>query len=316
MGRRHEVPAAMAGMRLDRWLADSVDGVSRSRIQGLLAVGAVSTAGKAVTDPARRVKAGEVFTIVVPAAVSGDLPAQTIALDIVYEDAALIVVNKPAGLVVHPAAGNPDRTLVNALLAHCGESLRGIGGVLRPGIVHRLDKETSGLLVAAKTQTTHTALAEQFAAHTVERRYDALVWGVPRPVRGTIGGAIGRSPHNRKKMAVVKRGGRSAETAYETVAAFGALAARIHCRLKTGRTHQIRVHMASIGHPLIGDPVYGGGRKSPKDAGATAIAAIAAFRRQALHAATLGFVHPDTGARLRFEQPPPEDFMALVAALT
>jgi 23S rRNA pseudouridine1911/1915/1917 synthase len=218
--------------------------------------------------------------------------------------------------VVHPAAGNPDKTLVNALLAHCGDSLRGIGGVLRPGIVHRIDKDTSGLLVAAKTEAAHAALAAQFAAHTIERRYDALVWGVPSPARGVITGAIGRSPHNRQKMAIVSRGGKAAETQYTTIAAFGTLAAHVQCTLKTGRTHQIRVHMSARGYPLIGDPVYGKNRKLPKTVAPDIAAAVTTFGRQALHAATLGFTHPTTGKQVRFERPPPADFAALEKALS
>lgn len=271
--------------------------------------------GKPIRDAARKVKPGDRFTVRIPPPVAATPLPQSIVLDIVYEDESLIVVNKRAGLVVHPAAGNPDRTLVNALLAHCGESLRGIGGVARPGIVHRLDKDTSGLLVAAKTETAHTHLARQFAAHTIERRYDALVWGVPKPPSGTIVGDIGRSPHNRKKMAVVKRGGRAAETGYVTIATFGALAAHVQCRLKTGRTHQIRVHMAARGHPLIGDPVYGSGRKAPGRTDPVLAKALSAFGRQALHAAVLGFAHPVTGKALRFERDPPDDFTALVQQL-
>ena len=216
------VPAKAQGSRLDKWIAETIPSLSRARVQSLIAAGSVSLAGRAVTDAARKVKAGEAWDR------GGARPdaarpcaAQAMDLDVVYEDAALIVINKPAGLVVHPAAGNPDRTLVNALLAHCGDSLRGIGGVLRPGIVHRIDKDTSGLIVVAKTAGAHAALAAQFAAHDVERRYDALVWGVPKPARGTITGAIGRSPHNRQKMAIVRRGGKAAETDYETVARFG-----------------------------------------------------------------------------------------------
>jgi 23S rRNA pseudouridine1911/1915/1917 synthase len=285
-----EVSAEAHGTRLDKWLADTVPDLSRARAQSLIAGGAITVQSKPATDSARKVKAGEHVAVTVPAP-------------------------KPAGLVVHPAAGNADRTLVNALLAHCGESLLGIGGVLRPGIVHRLDKDTSGLIVAAKTETAHAALAAQFATHAIERRYDALVWGVPKPPRGNIVGAIGRSPHNRQKMAIVKRGGKPAETGYTTIASFGGIAAHLQCQLKTGRTHQIRVHMAFRGHPLIGDPVYGRNRKLPKDVDTAAADAISDFCRQALHAATLGFSHPDTGRQMRFERPPPEDFARLEMAL-
>jgi 23S rRNA pseudouridine1911/1915/1917 synthase len=308
------VPRDAEPARLDKWLSDALP-FSRARIQALIADGAVTVGGLKVVDGARKVKTGDHIAVRVPAPAAAIPQPQAIALDIVFEDESVIVVNKPAGLVVHPAAGNPDRTLVNALLAHCGESLRGIGGVARPGIVHRLDKDTSGLLVAAKTETAHAALARQFADHTIERRYDALVWGVPRPATGTITGDIGRSPHNRQKMAIVKRGGRHAETGYVTVAAFGTLAAHIQCRLKTGRTHQIRVHMASRGHPLIGDPVYGSGRKLPARADPDLAKIIAAFKRQALHAAVLGFTHPVSGERLSFRAPPPADFAELVKQL-
>ena len=310
------VPEEAAGTRLDRWLTDTLDGLSRARLQGLIAEGAVTRAGQPVTDAAVKVKAGEIYTVDIPAPTPLGIEAQAIALDVVFEDDELIVVNKPAGLVVHPAAGSPDHTLVNALLAHCGDSLRGIGGVARPGIVHRIDKDTSGLIVAAKSEQAHAGLAAQFAAHDIDRHYDAVVWGIPSPRKGTIVGAIGRSPHNRQKMAIVRRGGKEAETSFLTRATFGTVAALVECRLMTGRTHQIRVHMSSRGHPLIGDPVYGGGRKLlPKTAPADVLATVSAFKRQALHAATLGFVHPLTGEELRFERPPPADFAALVAAL-
>lgn len=308
------VPEDTVPARLDKWLAEALP-LSRARIQALIADGAVTSGGKKITDGARKVKAGDRIVVRVPAPVAAAPEPQALALDIVYEDESVIVVNKPAGLVVHPAAGNPDRTLVNALLAHCGESLRGIGGVARPGIVHRLDKDTSGLLVAAKTEAAHTSLAEQFADHTIERRYDALVWGIPKPAIGTITGDIGRSPHNRQKMAIVKRGGRHAETGYVTVAAFGSLAAHIQCRLKTGRTHQIRVHMSSRGHPLIGDPVYGSGRKLPARANPALAKIVAGFKRQALHAAVLGFIHPESGKKLSFSAAPPADFAKLAKQL-
>jgi len=309
------VPESAHGTRLDKWLAEVVDSLSRARLQALIAEGAVNCGGKPVTDAARKVKTGESYNVVVPPPIAATPIPQSMGLDIIYEDDDVIVVNKPAGLVVHPAAGNPDATLVNALLAHCGESLRGIGGVARPGIVHRLDKDTSGLLVAAKTSTAHEDLARQFADHTIERRYDALVWGVPTPKRGTITGDIGRSPHNRKKMAIVKRGGRYAETGYNTVQAYGTLAAHIQCVLKTGRTHQIRVHMSSQGHPLIGDPVYGGGRKLSSRTHPDLTKVITAFQRQALHATVLGFIHPITKKTLRFERDPPDDFEILADKL-
>jgi 23S rRNA pseudouridine1911/1915/1917 synthase len=231
---------------------------------------------------------------------------------VLFEDAHLIVVDKPAGMAVHPATGSESGTLVNALLAHCGASLSGVGGVARPGIVHRIDKETSGIVVAAKTDAAHQGLAALFAAHDIERAYRALVRGAPHPRRGVIEGAIGRSPHDRKKMAILKSGGRAAVTHYATERAFGPeakpLAARLACRLETGRTHQIRVHLAARGCPCLGDPLYGSG--PPAEPVRRAIAE-AGLVRQALHAAVLGFRHPVTGEALRFESAPPEDMAAL-----
>ncbi len=304
------VPTDAAGARLDKWLAGALPDLSRSRLKALIEDGAVSAGGKVLRDPAHKVAAGQTIRVAVPAPIAALPEAQEMDLVVVYEDEHLIVVDKPAGLVVHPAAGNLDHTLVNALLAHCGPSLAGIGGVKRPGIVHRIDKDTSGLLVVAKTERTHVGLTEQFSAHTVERRYDALVWGVPRPAHGTITGNIGRNPHNRKKMAVVRRGGKTAETYYDTIANFSTVAAHVQCHLKTGRTHQIRVHLTSKGHPLIGDPVYGRGRNigiAPQE--------VRDFDRQALHASTLGFTHPVTGKELSFESELPDDMCALMEAL-
>jgi 23S rRNA pseudouridine1911/1915/1917 synthase len=238
------------------------------------------------------------------------------SLAIVYEDDDLIVVDKPAGMVVHPAPGNPDRTLVNALIAHCGASLSGIGGERRPGIVHRLDKDTSGLIVAAKNDLAHRALAADFAARRIERLYQAVVWGIPVPREGEIEGAIGRHPVNRKRMAVVKRGGKSALTRYRVIRALGPGASLVQCQLATGRTHQIRVHLAAAGYPLLGDPVYGretAERRSRLSAAGRA--ALAGFHRQALHAGTLGFSHPRTGERLHFESALPADLHNLIKAL-
>lgn len=311
------VPGRAAGARLDKWLAEAIPELSRSRLKGLIETGAVTIAGKVARDPAYRLRSGQSVRLRLPAPVDAVPLPQGMNLDIAFEDEYLIVVNKPVGLVVHPAPGNLDRTLVNALLAHCGDSLAGIGGVRRPGIVHRIDKDTSGLLVAAKTGVAHAGLSSQFAAHSIERNYDALVWGVPQPASGQIVGAIGRSRHNRKKMAVLQRGGKAAETGYRTMKAFGNIAAHVRCRLKTGRTHQIRVHMASIGNPLIGDAVYGASRRRTLRGLPPELAeALSAFPRQALHAMTLGFVHPVTGEVMRFEAAPPEDFAALRAALT
>jgi 23S rRNA pseudouridine1911/1915/1917 synthase len=247
---------------------------------------------------------------------------QDIPLDVVYEDKDLIVINKPAGLVVHPAAGNPDGTLVNALIARCGQDGLAIGGEARPGIVHRLDKDTSGLLVAAKTERAMASLAKQFANHTIERAYNAVVWGAPRDSSGMIEGQIGRSPFDRKRMAVLRGGGKTARTRYKVIEKFGSVqrpfASLIECRLETGRTHQIRVHLTHLGHPLIGDPQYGRNRTAPRgksDAELLAYSAAAHFPRQALHAFVLGFQHPSLHKTLRFQAPWPADFAELVMAL-
>ncbi|MEZ5666893.1 MAG: RluA family pseudouridine synthase [Alphaproteobacteria bacterium] len=314
---------AQAGQRLDRALAEAAGGLSRTRIQALIAAGAVTpvTAHAPLCDVSYRVRVGEAFRIVPPAPADDRPLAQEIALDVVYEDAALIVVNKPAGMVVHPAPGNRDNTLVNALLAHCGDSLSGIGGVRRPGIVHRLDKDTSGLMVAAKTDAAHQGLAAQFAAHSIERAYRAVVWGVPNPRRGTVEGAIGRSPRNRQKMAVVARGGKPATTHYAVAQLLaptpaGPAMALVDCRLDTGRTHQIRVHLTAIGHPLVGDPVYGrADRRRRAELDEAARVAVDGFARQALHARTLGFDHPVGGARMAFVREAPDDFVRLVEVL-
>lgn len=287
-----------------------------------------------VTDAKARVAEGEVYAIAVPVAVEVSTRAEDIPLVIVYEDEALIVIDKPAGMVVHPAPGAPGRTLVNALLHHAGDTLSGIGGEKRPGIVHRIDKDTSGLLVVAKTDRAHHALARQFEKHSAERRYLALVHGVPDPadprlhgIRGTnfepggvlrITTQLARHRTDRQRQAVTFDGGRHAVTRARVIEAYGAppALALVECRLETGRTHQIRVHMAHVGHGLVGDPVYGGRRKPSAAAlGSEAAAAVAAFPRQALHAATLGFAHPVTGAALRFESPLPEDFAGLLRCL-
>lgn len=311
---------ADAGQRLDKWLADALGdpSVTRSRLKQLLEDGRVTLDGAvlAASGASRKVKAGQTATVALPAPEAAVPEPEDIPLTVVFEDAHLIVVDKPAGMVVHPAVGNATGTLVNALLHHCGASLSGIGGVRRPGIVHRLDKDTSGLLVAAKSDRAHQGLAALFARHDIDRVYRAVVWGVPRPRAGTVTGAIGRSPANRQKMAVVKSGGKAAITHYRVLTALAGETALIECRLETGRTHQIRVHMATQGHPLIGDPLYGKARKPGRRAMTEAqAAAVAGFTRQALHAGVLGFVHPVTGETLRFESAPPADFQALVAAL-
>ena len=311
---RFTVARAEGRARLDRLLVDHVPALSRSRLKNLIETGRVSIAGETITEPGYRVKPGQVVTLVIPPPVDETPRAQAIPLQVAYEDDDLIVVDKPAGLVVHPAPGNPDRTLVNALLAHCGDSLSGIGGVRRPGIVHRLDKDTSGLMVAAKNDAAHHGLSAQFATRRLSRTYHAVVWGVPRHGEGRIEGAIGRDPRNRKRMAVRGSGGKPAATRYRVLQSSSALWSLVECRLETGRTHQIRVHMAHAGHPLLCDALYGGARKRRLDERQRA--ALAHCPRQALHAAALGFVHPVSGAELAFESPLPADIYALIEALS
>ena len=305
-----------AGARLDKWLADGLPALSRARLKALILDGRVAAGAGAIADPAYRVKAGERFTVRVPEAAPANPAPEDILLDVVFEDDAVIVVNKPAGLVVHPAPGNRTGTLVNALLRHCGESLSGIGGVKRPGIVHRLDKDTSGLMVAAKNNAAHHALVADFAARRIKRTYTTLVWGVPRPRSGVIEGAIGRSPSNRKKMAVLSRGGRQARTRYSVLQSFGTAAALVACWLDSGRTHQIRVHLAHAGHPVVGDAVYG---RAPagrlRELAPQARAATAGLGRQFLHAGALEFRHPDSGKALRFTQDLPLELAYIIPTL-
>ena len=323
--------------RLDKAIARDVPegaALSRSRLARLLAEGAVRVDGAVVMDPKARILAGARVDVAVPVAEESHLVAEDIPLDVVFEDADLIVVNKPAGMVVHPAPGSPSGTLVNALMHHCGVHLSGVGGVKRPGIVHRIDKDTSGLLVVAKSDAAHHGLSEQFAAHSVERYYRALVYGVPdandprlRGIRGAsfepgnvlkLTTQLARHKTDRQRQSVLFQGGRHAVTRARVVARYGApfVLAQVECWLETGRTHQIRVHLAHAGHGLVGDPVYGGRRKLAQGAlSAQAAVALTAFRRQALHAAVLGFVHPVTGARVRFEMPLPADFAQLLKML-
>ena len=298
------ITPAADGWRLDRALADAAPTLSRERLKVLINAGQVTRDGLAVRDPAKRAGAGEVFAVAVPCPTLPHNEAQDIPLVVPFEDEHLIVVDKPAGLVVHPAAGNLDGTLVNALLHHCGGSLSGIGGVARPGIVHRIDKDTSGLMIAAKTDRAHEGLAKQFALHTIDRRYLAITRGQPKPAAGSVDAPLARSPSNRKKIAVVS-GGKRAVTHYRMLESLNA-AALVECRLETGRTHQVRVHMAHLGRPLIGDPVYGG--RHP-------VAERIGFRRQALHAALLGFTHPITGATQVFTSAMPPDMQELFRAL-
>ncbi len=321
---RFEVAPGDEGERLDRFLAGRLPDMSRSRLKSLIKEGHAARNGGTIVEPNTRVKPGESYEIAIPPTADAVPKPEDIPLDVLYEDDALIVIDKPAGLVVHPAAGNWSGTLVNALIAHCGASLSGIGGVRRPGIVHRLDKETSGLMVVAKTDAAHQALAAQFADHgrdgPLTRAYRALVWGVPARPKGTISAALGRKPENRQKQAVLREGGKPAVTHYEVVRTFGEgepLASEVICTLETGRTHQIRVHLAHIGHPVIGDAVYGAGfATKAKRLGATQRARIEKLRRQALHAYLLGFAHPITGETLRFESPLPDDLARVVKSLT
>lgn len=298
----------VAGGRLDKGLAEA-SGLSRARVQALIASGAVTVDGKAATQPSAKVLADAPFTISVPPAVDPEARAQDIPLQVVFEDEHLIVVDKPAGLVVHPAAGNLDGTLVNALLHHCAGQLSGIGGVARPGIVHRIDKDTSGLLVVAKSNAAHEGLARQFADHSIERAYLAVCNGHPNPAAGTISARVGRSDANRKKMAVLPKEssrGKHAVTRYKTMRKMPHCSL-VECRLETGRTHQVRVHLASIGHPLVGDPVYGRSNSALRP-----VLHKLDFRRQALHAAVLGFIHPVTGHRLSFSSALPADMAELI----
>ncbi len=315
--------------RLDRALARDAppgEGLSRSRLARLIAEGHVRRDGTVLDSPTSRVAEGDALTLDLPEAAPTETRAEAIPLEVLHEDAELIVLNKPAGMVVHPAAGSPDGTLVNALLHHCGDSLSGIGGERRPGIVHRLDKDTSGVLVAAKTDRAHQALAAQFEARSVARRYLAVTHGIPDPaeprLRGLPGVAwegdclvirtgLARHRSDRQRQAVTQ-GGRAAVTRVRVLERFTG-AGLVECRLETGRTHQIRVHLTHAGHGLIGDPVYGGRRRLPRHA--PGAAAAEAFARQALHAETLAFDHPVSGARMAFSAPPPADMAGLIDAL-
>ncbi|WP_442681161.1 RluA family pseudouridine synthase [Sphingomonas sp. ASY06-1R] len=304
------LPPEMAGWRLDRALAVAIPTLSRERLKTLISAGAVTVGEKIVRDPATKVTGGSAAIVAVPDPKPAHNVAQDIPLVIAFEDEHLIVVDKPAGLVVHPACGNLDGTLVNALLHHCRGSLSGIGGVERPGIVHRIDKDTSGLMVAAKTDRAHAGLAAQFADHSIDRRYKAIVSGRPRPAEGRIEGNLGRSPSNRKKMAIVGPGqGKHAVTHYTTLTPLDH-AALVECRLETGRTHQVRVHMSSIGHSLLGDASYGSVSREHRK-----LLEQLNFRRQALHAARLGFIHPVTSQALSFESNMPADMQELFSHL-
>lgn len=310
-----------SGQRLDVFLASQNTGLSRSRIKALIVEGAVTLNGSVCFDPAKKIRAGDVAEVSVPPSEDAVPVPEDIPLDVVYEDADLIVINKAAGMVVHPAPGHSSGTLVNALLHHCGDSLSGIGGVRRPGIVHRLDRDTTGLMIAAKNDASHRALSAQLSDRTLSRLYKGLVWGVPAHRKGTVNEPIGRHPVSRQKMAVNKKNGRDAVTHYLVEKSFGAAAALLECRLETGRTHQIRVHMAHAGHPLIGDPVYGMQRTGAvallKKAGYEERVRedILSFSRQALHAWKIVFIHPGTGEKTVFESSLPPDMGAIIMLL-
>jgi 23S rRNA pseudouridine1911/1915/1917 synthase len=328
--REAVAPAGAAGERVDAWLAKEWPDLSRARVQGLIGAGKLTADGAPVTHASQKARAGALYALELPPPAPAAPQGEAIPLDVVYEDAHLIVVNKPAGMAAHPAPGSMTGTLVNALLAHCAGSLSGIGGVARPGIVHRIDKDTTGLIVAAKSDAAHAGLAKLFAKHRLERAYYAIARGAPEPRVGTIDTRLVRSSEDRRKFVVVRdpasKAGRRAITRYWTIERFGQLAGApagtaaaslLECRLETGRTHQIRAHLAHLGCPLIGDPFYGKfrGLKAAGAHAAEADAAARAFPRQALHAATLGFVHPITGEELRFEAPLPGDMHALLTIL-
>jgi len=334
----HEITATEAdrGQRVDRFLAERIGDLSRSRVKALIEEGHLTRDGEPVTEPAQPVRGGSLYRLAPPPPIAARPLPQAMALDILFEDAHLIVLDKPAGLVVHPAPGNLDGTLVNALLAHAGDELEGIGGEKRPGIVHRLDKDTSGIMVVAKTQQAHQTLSEAFAARDLDREYLALAWGVPSPATGEIDAPIGRHATDRKRMAVVlpadrvgqagarsrsamagARSGKHAVTRYATEQAFGGAVTLLRCKLMTGRTHQIRVHLAHLGHPLVGDPVYL--RRIPaasRELPAALRQTLLAFPRQALHAASLGFHHPVTKQLLTFSSRPPNDFQTILKEIT
>lgn len=314
------VPPEQAGTRLDKFLADGAAELSRTRIKALVLAGQVQVSGSVCESPAHKLKDGDEISIDVPVPRDDTPIPEDIPLDIIYEDEVLIVINKPVGLVVHAGAGHEDGTLVNALLHHCGDTLSGIGGVKRPGIVHRLDKDTSGLMLAAKTDRAHQALSAQLSDRSLHRLYKALVWGSPVPRKGVVEAPIGRHPSNRQKMGVVHRNGREARTQYLLTQEWGPVAL-VECRLETGRTHQVRVHMAHLGHPLLGDPLYGLARNGQlarlKKAGLGDAEAqrIVEFPRQALHAAEIAFIHPLSGEEMGFECPIPEDMMEIISIL-
>ena len=309
------------GSRIDRFLAENLPQdtpLSRTRIKALILDGELSVDDEVVLDPSRTVQAGAEYVLSIPPAESLELVGQNIELDVLFEDEHVIVINKPAGMVVHPGPGQPDGTLVNALISHCGDGLTGIGGVMRPGIVHRLDKDTSGVMMAAKSERAHHRLGEMFAAHELDRRYLALVWSVVPQRSGRIEAPIGRSRRDRKRQAVTSSG-RHAVTNWQMMRLLPPFASLLECRLETGRTHQIRVHMEHLGHGVVGDPVYGRALRAammPDEVSRACLGAMRAFERQALHAAVLGFTHPITGEAHEFQVDPPEDMARLIDDVT
>lgn len=311
-----EVTAETAKMRLDKYLAQTLPELSRSRIQKLIATGMVECEDVVIADNSFKVREGDSFQITLPPPEEAAPVAEDIPLEVVYEDQDLIVVNKPAGMTVHPAAGAYHGTLVNALLYHCRDNLSGIGGVKRPGIVHRIDRETSGLLVVAKNDFSHTFLSEQFAEHSIERTYIAVVYGILNPLNGRIEGNIGRSKFDRKKMAITENGGKYAATNYKTLQTYKNAASLVQCNLETGRTHQIRVHLSSRGHALIGDKVYVKNKKSEISLPSELKNYVNNFPRQALHAKSLGFIHPRSKQFMQFDSALPEDMAELIAKLS
>ena len=307
--------------RIDRFLATHLATprrpLSRSRIKALILAGQLNEDGRTLNDPSASVKPGSHYSLTIPPPVDAVPKAENIALDILFEDKHLLVVNKPSGLVVHPAPGSLTGTLVNALIAHCGSSLTGIGGVMRPGIVHRLDKDTSGTMVVAKTDVAHLRLVKMFAAHDLDRRYQALVWGTSVKVEGIIDRPIGRASYDRKRQAISTKG-RNAITFWQILRQFPPFCSHVECRLETGRTHQIRVHLAHIGHGVIGDPLYGRAPRAvqmPDTLARNGLSQMRKFNRQALHATYLGFSHPVTGEALSFETPLPADMASLLALI-
>jgi 23S rRNA pseudouridine1911/1915/1917 synthase len=313
----HDTPADRIDRFLTVHLATPKYPLSRSRVKALILAGQLSEDGRTLTDPSASVKPGSHYLLTLPPPIDAVPRAENIALDILFEDKHLIAINKPAGLVVHPAPGSLTGTIVNALIAHCGPSLTGIGGVTRPGIVHRLDKDTSGVMIVAKTDVAHLRLAEMFAAHDLDRRYQALVWGTSIKGEGIIDQPIGRASYDRKRQAITTKG-KNAITFWRTLRQFPPFGSHIECRLETGRTHQIRVHLAHIGHGVIGDPLYGHApraAKMPDNFARNGLSQIREFGRQALHAAYLGFSHPVTREALSFETPLPADMTSLLALI-